>query len=224
MKRFEPWFRLVESVLIPPIAAWFTWRFEGLGQVPREGPVLVAANHISYFDPLAHGYFIEKAKRRPRFLAKIELYRNPFLRQVLNGASQIPVERGTGSRAPVEAALDALKEGKVVVVYPEATVTKNEDFSPMEGKTGIARLALASRVSVLPIAVWGSQRVWQRDGGRSLAFGRPIWVKAGTPLDFSEHEEHAEDPDVLRQVTDDVMAELGVLVENMRSRYPKRWT
>ena len=64
MKRVEPWFRVAETVLIPPIAAWFNWRFEGLEQVPAEGPVLVAANHISYFDPLAHGRFIEKAGRR----------------------------------------------------------------------------------------------------------------------------------------------------------------
>lgn len=223
MKRVEPWFRVAESVLIPPIAVWFRWRFEGLDQVPSEGPVLIAANHISYFDPLAHGYFIEKAGRRPRFLAKSELYRNPIVRTVLRGASQIPVRRGSGEHAPVESALAALRAGEVVMVYPESTVTKNEDFSPMEAKTGIARLSLAGRVPVLPVAVWGSQHVWQRDGRRSLRFGRPIWVKAGTPLDLSAHEEGAEDPTVLRTVTAKVMDELSVLVEDLRARYPKKW-
>lgn len=223
MKRVEPWFRVAESVLIPPIAVWFRWRFEGLDQVPSEGPVLIAANHISYFDPLAHGYFIEKAGRRPRFLAKSELYRNPIVRTVLRGASQIPVRRGSGEHAPVESALAALRAGEVVMVYPESTVTKNEDFSPMEAKTGIARLSLAGRVPVLPVAVWGSQHVWQRDGRRSLRFGRPIWVKAGTPLDLSAHEEGAEDPTVLRAVTAKVMDELSVLVEDLRARYPKKW-
>lgn len=223
MKRVEPWFRVAETVLIPPIAVWFRWRFEGLDQVPSEGPVLIAANHISYFDPLAHGYFIEKAGRRPRFLAKSELYRNPIVRTVLRGASQIPVRRGSGEHAPVESALAALRAEEVVMVYPESTVTKNEDLSPMEAKTGIARLSLAGRVPVLPLAVWGSQHVWQRDGRRSLRFGRPIWVKAGTPLDLSAHEEGAEDPTVLRTVTAKVMDELSVLVEDLRARYPKKW-
>lgn len=223
MKRGEPWFRFAETVLIPPIAVWFRWRFEGLEEVPAEGPVLVAANHISYFDPLAHGYFIEKAGRRPRFLAKTELYKNPLLRAVLRGASQIPVRRGSGEHAPVESALEALKADRVVVVYPESTVTRNADFSPMQGKTGIARLSLAARVPVLPIAVWGSQQVWQREGSRNLRFGRPIWVKAGTPLDLSAYEEGAEDPTVLRTATRKVMDELSVLVEDLRARYPKTW-
>jgi 1-acyl-sn-glycerol-3-phosphate acyltransferase len=224
MKKIEPWLRFAETVLIPPIAVGFNWRFEGLEQMPQEGPVPVAANHVSYFDPLAHGRFVEKAGRRPRFLAKIELYKNPLVRAVLQGASQIPVRRGSGDHAPVDEALRALEEGKVVVVYPESTVTTNEDFSPMEGKTGIARLALASRVPVLPVAVWGSQRVWQRSGARSLKFGRPIWLKAGTPIDFSAEEEGLEDRATLRRVTDRVTDELAVLVEDLRSRYPKRWS
>lgn len=222
MRRIEPWMRLAETVVLPPISLWFKWRFEGLSNVPTEGPALVAGNHISYFDPLAHGYFIEKAGRRPRFLAKTELYRNPFLRKVLNGARQIPVRRGSGDRAPVEAALGALKEGEVVVVYPESTVTRNEDFSPMHGKSGIARLALASGVPVIPLAVWGSQHVWPRSGTKSLKFRRPIWVKAGPPLDFSVYEEEPDHPEVLRKVTDLVMGELSLLVDDLRARYPKR--
>jgi 1-acyl-sn-glycerol-3-phosphate acyltransferase len=224
VKPFEPWTRFAESVLIPPLWAWFNWRFESLEHVPPEGPVLVACNHISYLDPLAHGYFLEKGKRRPRFLAKAELYRNPILRRVLRGAGQIPVHRGSGASAPVDAALRALNEGQVVVVYPEATVTQNEDFSPMQGKSGIARLALAGRVPVVPLATWGTQYVWPKEGVRSLRFGRPIWVKGGVPMDFSEHDDRADDPDVLRRVTDEVMAELSLLVEELRSRYPKRWS
>jgi 1-acyl-sn-glycerol-3-phosphate acyltransferase len=78
-------------------------------------------------------------------------------------------------------------------------------------------------VPVLPIAVWGSQRVWQREGARSLAFGRPIWVKAGAPLDFSEYEDERDNPQTLRKVTDAIMDELTRLVNDMRVRYPKRW-
>jgi 1-acyl-sn-glycerol-3-phosphate acyltransferase len=222
MRPAEPWMRLAETVTLPPIALWFRWRFEGLSHIPAQGPVLVACNHISYLDPLAHGYFVEKARRRPRFLAKVELYKNPILRAVLRGAKQIPVRRGSGERAPVEAALAALRAGEVVMVYPEATVTRNEDFSPMQGKTGIARLALASGVPVVPLAVWGTQRVWQR-GKRSLRFGRPIWVKAGPPMDFSVQGDSPARPEVLRTVTDEVMSEVSVLMDDLRVRYPKEW-
>lgn len=213
---------LAKGVLIPPIWLWFDWRFEGLGHIPPEGPALVACNHISYFDPLAHGYFLVRAGRRPRFLAKIELFRNPITGPVLRGARQIPVRRGSGDRAPVEFGTMALRRGEAVVVYPESTVTTRPDHSPMRGKTGIARLTLATGVPVIPLAVWGSAPVWQR-GSRNARFGRPIWVKAGPPLDFAEHEDRVEDATTLREVTDEVMAQLSVLVDDLRERYPKRW-
>jgi 1-acyl-sn-glycerol-3-phosphate acyltransferase len=223
VRRPEPWFRFAVWTLRPPLQLWFNWRFEGIEEIPREGPLLVACNHISYLDPLAHGLMMVKADRRPRFLAKKELYGNWLLRHVLEGAKQIPVERGTGSAAPVEAARQALRDGEAVMIYPESTVTRNADYTPMQGKTGIARLTLASEVPVLPIAVWGSHNVWQRDGARSMKFGRPIWVKAGVPVDFSEFEGQQDDPAVLRKVTDQVMDELTRLVADLRSRYPKRW-
>lgn len=223
MRRPEPWFRLAEFMLRPPAALWFNWRFEGIEHFPPEGPLLVAANHISYFDPLAHGFMLLKAGRRPRFLTKSELYGNPFMSRLLQGANQIRVDRGTGSSAPVEAALEALRKDEAVVIYPEGTITRNPDSTPMQAKSGIARIALTSEVPVLPVAVWGSQHVWQRDGARSLKFGRPIWVKAGPPIDFSEYEGRRDDPQALREVTDAIMDELTRLVTDLRTRYPKRW-
>jgi 1-acyl-sn-glycerol-3-phosphate acyltransferase len=202
---------------------WFNWRFEGMENIPAEGPLLVACNHISYLDPLAHGLMLVRAGRLPRFLAKKELYEEWLVRRALEGARHIPVERGSGSMAPVVAAVKALKEGEAVIVYPEATITKNPDWTPMHGKTGIARLALAAEVPVLPVALWGSQAVWQREGLRSVAFGRPLWLKAGVPLDFSEFEGRQDDHAVLRKVTDTVMEAIARLVADLRSRYPKRW-
>jgi 1-acyl-sn-glycerol-3-phosphate acyltransferase len=210
--------------VIPPLKLWFNWRFEGMEHIPAEGPALAACNHTSYFDPLAHAYMIHKARRRPRFLAKSELYDNWLLRQVLGGARQIPVYRGTGSRAPLEAAAKALESGEVVVIYPEGTVTRNPDRTPMEGKTGVARLTLTTAVPVVPIAVWGSHNVLQKGGEKGLTFGRPIWLQAGAPMDFSAYAHTAEDPVALRKVTDAIMAELSRLVADLRSRYPKRWS
>lgn len=219
----EFWFRSAEWSLLPPIKAWFNWRFEGLEHVPREGATLVACNHISYFDPLAHSYFVIKAHRKPRFLAKAELYENWLLKRVLVGAHQIKVVRGSGDRSPVDNAKKSLANGECVMIYPESTVTHSPDYSPMQGKTGIARLTLSTGVPVLPVAVWGSQHVWQRDGARSLKFGRPIWLKAGAPMDFSDYGEGAHDEATLHAVTDQIMAELTTLVDDLRSRYPKNW-
>jgi 1-acyl-sn-glycerol-3-phosphate acyltransferase len=224
VRRLEPWYQFAVWTLRPPVSFWFNWRFEGMEHVPSEGPLLVACNHISYFDPLAHGLMMVKAGRRPRYLAKKELYGNWLLRHVLDGAHQIPVERGSGSSAPIDSAKRALRNGEAVMIYPESTITRNPDFSPMQGKNGVARLTLASDVPVLPLAVWGSQNVWQRDGVKSVAFGRPIWVKAGAPLDFSRYDGAGEDPEVFRAVTDEVMDELARLVGDLRTRYPKRWS
>ena len=223
MRASEPWFHVAHWTMRPPITLWFNWRFEALEHLPRQGAVLVACNHISYFDPLAHGMMMVRAGRRPRFLAKKELYGNSFLRTVLLGAGQIPVERGTRSAAPLIAAREALEQGEAVLVYPEGTVTRNADFTPMQGKTGVARLTLVSGVPVLPIAVWGTHRIWQRSGPDDLRFGRPIWLQAGAPMDFSEHEGRPDDPATLRTVTDAVMAELARLVKDLRRRYPARW-
>jgi 1-acyl-sn-glycerol-3-phosphate acyltransferase len=84
-------------------------------------------------------------------------------------------------------------------------------------------LTLVTSVPVLPIAVWGSQHVWQRDGAKSLQFGRPIWLKAGRPLHFSEHGDDSG-PQTLRAVTRAIMDELTRLVMHLRSRYPARWS
>jgi len=219
----EPIYRLVETVLRPALGFWFDWRFEGTDDVSRSGPILVAGNHVSHFDPLAHGYFLNRCHRRARYLAKSELWHNPALRLILDGTGQIPVDRGSGRSAPVDAALRGLEAGRVVVVYPEATTTKNDDKLPMQGKTGVARIALRSGLPILPLAVWGTQHIFQRnEPGRGLTHHRPIWVAAGPSIDVSEHSGN-EEPAALRSVTARVMDELTRLVKEMRGRYPAGW-
>jgi len=221
----EPWYRAAELALVPPLQLWFNWRLEGLEEVPARGPVIVAGNHLSYMDPLAHGYFVVKAGRRPRFLAKQELFDARFVGTVLRGAHQISVQRGTGDRSPLEDARQAVDGGEVVVIYPEGTTTTtHEDFSPGRGKTGAVRLAMAAGVPILPVATWGGQFVWRRSGRQSLTFGRPIWVAAGEPFDPSERLVGEPDARKLRTLTDDLMGELDKLVADLRARYPTRWT
>ena len=86
------------------------------------------------------------------------------------------------------------------------------------------RLALATGAPILPVATWGGQYVWRSTGRGSLRFARPIWLRAGEPIDISARAGGEEDGAALRRVTDEVMDDLGTLVADMRTRYPKRWS
>jgi 1-acyl-sn-glycerol-3-phosphate acyltransferase len=118
---------------------------------------------------------------------------------------------------------EALRRGEVVAIYPEGTVTTRPDHLPMDGKTGTVRLSLATGVPVIPMASWGSQGVWQKSGKGSLRYGRPIWVKAGDPIDLSDRRGEATDRVALKDMTARVMDELTLLAQDLRDRYPSRW-
>lgn len=185
----------------------------------------MVCNHISYLDPLTNASAICRAGRRPRFLAKDDLFRIPVVGSAFRGARQIPVVRGTGdATATLRAAEDALASGEVVVIYPEGTVTSRPDHLPMRGKTGAVRLSLASGVPITPLASWGSQAVWQKAGKGSLRFGRPVWMRVGRAIDLSARAGEGDDPDVSRAMTDEMMAVLTTMVEDLRDAYPRRWT
>jgi 1-acyl-sn-glycerol-3-phosphate acyltransferase len=221
----EPWYVIARYALLPPLRLWFNWHFEGLESIPRQGPIIVAGNHLSYLDAFAHACFVDEAGRRPRFLAKQELFKNWFLRTVLLGAGQIPVRRGSGDQKPLELAARALEAGEVVVVYPEGTsVTENPDFSPARGKTGAVRLSLMTGVPILPVATWGGQYIWRKHARISPGFGRPLWLKAGEPFDPSAIPGSSDATGFVRDSTDRLMGDLARLVDDLRRRYPERWT
>lgn len=219
-RRREPVYHFVKNVLLPFLWTVFRWRFLGIEKIPRKGPAIIAANHISYFDPLCHAYMIVRAKRRPRFFAKSELWKNPFLRFILGNAGQIPVERGTGEAGPVEKAEEAIGRGEVVVIYPEATITTTDDLTPMRGKTGVARVALATGAPVFPVAVWGSQWVKPKHRRAVWKWRRLIMLNAGDPMTFPEHVGKQDDADVRREVTDRIVAELDRLVRELHKLHP----
>jgi 1-acyl-sn-glycerol-3-phosphate acyltransferase len=221
--RREPWFHAARWIVLPIARVYFAWRFEGLEKIPRTGPVLIACNHASYLDPVANAYAVVKARRRPRFLAKIELFRTPVIGWAMKGTHQIAVDRGTGDHRPLRYAEDALRAGEVVVIYPEGTVTTREDGLPMQGKNGLVRLSISTGVPITPMASWGSAPVWQKSGPGNLRPRRPVWVKVGDPIDLSAHAERIEDRDAMTELTEQVMGELTSLAVDLRDRYPARW-
>jgi 1-acyl-sn-glycerol-3-phosphate acyltransferase len=210
------------AVVLPPLRLWFRLHHEGLERIPSRGPAIVACNHISYLDPLTNGEAVHRAGRRPRFLAKSELFRIPVVGTVLRGAGQIPVWRGARDGASLDRAVSALAQGEAVVIYPEGTVTARPDGLPMEGRTGVARLALRTGAPVVPMASWGSQPVWQKSGRGSLRYGRPICTKVGEPITFEVEPDAG--PERWREITAHVIGAITALAVDLRDRYPRSWS
>ncbi|HYZ07644.1 MAG TPA: lysophospholipid acyltransferase family protein [Pseudonocardiaceae bacterium] len=193
-------------------------RFVGLEHVPAEGPGLLVCNHLSHFDPLYTGVFVHRRGRIPRFLAKASLWKVPVLGRALAGAQQIPVYRDSvDARQSLRAAEQALDEGKLVLIYPEGTLTHDPAHWPMRARTGIARLALARDVPVVPTAHWGTHRI---NDYRTRLF-RPlprkqVVVRAGEPVDLSAYRGRPVDNVLLREVTDLVMGRVRDLLGEVR--------
>ena len=143
--------------------------------------MILASNHTSYLDPLALAYLGLQRKRRTRFLAKEELFAKTGLGGILRGAHQIPVARGTaGAAGSLVAAEDALLAGECVAVFPEGTIST--DLDPMPAKTGTARLAAATGVTVLPVAIWGTHRVQTKGRRPTPHWGLPCVVVVGEAI------------------------------------------
>ncbi len=155
--------RLVANRLAFPYA-----RFDiaGTEHIPRRGPVLVAANHRSYFDAVAYALAIFEAGRRPRGLAKKEVIDVPVIGPLFRAFGVIRVDRETNegpSRAYAEAE-EALRIGELLVITPQGTIPRGEAFFDprLRGRTGVARLAAATGAPVVPLGVWGTEHVWPR--------------------------------------------------------------
>jgi 1-acyl-sn-glycerol-3-phosphate acyltransferase len=192
---------------MPFLRAWFGWRFDDLDRIPASGPALIACNHASYLDPLVNAYACVRAGRRPRFLAKDDLFRAFGIRWAVRGTRQIPVARGIGDQSPLRNAEAALRADQAVLIYPEGTVTRRADGLPMEGK----------------MVSWGSAPVWQKSGPGSLRPRRPVWVRVAPPFDVGARGISIDDHDGVRALTDELMAVLTAEVETLRAAYPAAW-
>ena len=219
-ERVEATYGLARTILKPWLASWFRWSIEGIENIPRSGPALVAFNHIAYLDPLASAYVIDKAKRIPRFLAKHELFDDKRIAWILRGAKQIPVRRGTAD-APMalDAALEAVTRGEVIVIFPEGTITRDPDLNPMEGKTGIARLAIESGAPVIPAALWGTANIWPKGYAKRWRPRQDICVRVGSSISFAGHR---NDPDEWHRVASEIMDEISLLLASIRPAVPDR--
>ncbi len=183
----EP-FDIIRTLTRPEFFPGVKFRIEGVEHVPRTGAVIIASNHRSYFDPLAIGLAIAKAGRNGRFMGKKEVFDAPIVGQFAKAMGAIRVDRGTGSDAPLKEAAKALDGGEVVVILPEGTIPRGEAFFDpiLKGKKGTARLAAMTGASIVPLGVWGTEKVWPRSSKvpSLLRFNDPheVILRFGPPL------------------------------------------
>lgn len=218
-RKVEPTYVLARAIIKPFIATWLRYDIEGLENIPSRGPAIVAFNHIAYLDAFASAYAVDKAGRRPRFLAKSELFADKRIAWILKGAGQIEVRRGTRD-APMalDHALAALDEGEVVVIFPEGTITTNPDLKPMAARSGAARLALESGAPLIPAALWGTQNIWGKGCRKHWWPPRQdVLARIGEPLHLEESD---SSPEAWRAVSARLMDEISVLVASLMPAVP----
>lgn len=220
-RRPLPWGYRLAVALLRPLLMLLTRRdWRGAENLPRTGGFVACPNHISHIDVFAFAHYMLDNGHEAYFLGKESLFRLPVVGAVVRGADQIPVYRETGRAADAyRAAVAAVEAGRCVGIYPEGTLTRDPDLWPMVGKTGAARVALATRCPVIPVAQWGAQDLLAPYSARLRLFPRKtMHVMAGPPVDLSDLYDLPRDHGVLAEATARIMAALTSLVEDLRGQ------
>jgi len=219
LERPRGWaFSLAVPIVKPTLLATTKRTWLGGENVPATGGCIVVFNHISHLDPLTAAHFLYDHGRLPRYLAKSGLFKNKALGNFLRSAGQIPVERlSRNAVGAYDAAVAAVRAGECVVVYPEGTLTRDPDLWPMRGKSGAARIALATGCPVIPVGQWGAHELLPPYTKTPHPVPRKhIRMLAGPPVPLADLVARARSPQVINEATDRIMAALVALVEELR--------
>lgn len=198
---------LIKAILKPIMSVVYRIEVTGYENVPKEGPAIIAANHLSFLD----SFFIPLVvkRRKMTYLAKADYFKSWKTAWFFRSVGQISCERegGKKSQESLDIALEVLGEGKLLGIYPEGT--RSPDGRLHRGRTGVARLALQAGAPVIPVGLVGTDLVQPRGRKWPRLTGRiRVQVKFGEPLDFSRHAGHEKDRFVLRSVTDEIVYEI----------------
>lgn len=221
-RRLGFWQRFAVCLVKPPLIALTGRDWRGWEHIPAEGGVILAVNHVSHADPFTTAHYVYDSGRWPQFLGKESVFRIPLAGRILHWCKQIPVHRGTADAVKaLDAAVDAVREGACVVIYPEGTITKEPGLWPMRGKTGVARLALATGAPVIPVATWGPEKIFDpRTKKVRLLPKVPVSLWAAPPVDLSKWAGAEPTGAVLNEMTDAVMLRLRDLLAEIRGEAP----
>ena len=206
----EPVFRSLEMLAKIAVAAAGTKiTYHDLGNIPQRGGAVAAINHTSYVDFLPAALAAHYRHRRMRFMIKEEMQQVKIINYLIRHTGTIPVNRSAGAQA-YAVAVERLRAGEFVGVYPEATISRS--FELKEFKSGAARMALDAGAPIVPIIVWGAQRIWTKDHPKNLGRSKvPITVRVGAPLCAQDSVERTNA--VLR-------ASMTALLDQAQQHYP----
>lgn len=202
----------------PPIVATAKLGFKALGlrfvlrgteHVPRTGGALLALNHISYVDFILGGLAAQPSRRLVRFMAKREIFDHPLAGPLMRSLHHISVDRADGI-ASYDEAIRYLQAGEVVGIFPEATISRS--FELKEFKSGAARMAAAAGVPLVPVVLWGTQRIKTKDHPQDLSRGKTIAISVGEPLRPTGRHPVSE--------TAELKARMGALLDETIRAYP----
>lgn len=215
----NPTWKFGAGLLIPLLKLISKEEWRGIENIPQSGAMIAISNHISYLDPLIFAHFLYGNGRAVRFLGKASLFKVPIVGWILRHAEQVPVDRevkGAGIIA-LPHAIAFLEAGHCLGVYPEGTLTREENLWPMKGKTGLARLAVMTKAPVIPCAQWGAAKILPPYSKYPKLWPRTrVIVVAGKPLDFSRWYGMEADYEAMVAATDYAMAAVTSLLEGVR--------
>ncbi len=184
---------------------------QGAEHVPASGGAVLACTHVSYLDFIFCGLAGLPSGRKTRFMAKEPIFRNRIAGPLMRGMRHIPVDRSAG-QASYQEAVAKLTDGEVVGVFPEATISQS--FTVKAIKSGAVRMAAEAGVPVIPMTVWGSQRLWTKGHPKNLTQRHvPILIRAGAPF----HPTPDDNPDTL---TKDLRERMSALLDQAQQDYP----
>jgi len=186
----------------------------GSENVPRTGGAVLASNHVSYLDFIFAGLGAHPSGRYVRFMAKDAIWRNPVAGPLMRGMKHIPVDRDAGADS-FRVALDAVRRGEVVGIFPEATISRS--FELKDFKSGAPRLAMDGRVPLIPTVLWGTQRMMTKGRPRDFSRGKAVTILVGTPIEVPP----GSDLDAMNIHLHEVMA---AMLEEAITTYPQRPT
>lgn len=214
-------YRFIATAVRPFLSLVGRKRWRGAENLPAEGGFIVASNHLCNLDPLTVAHMLYNNGAPPRIMAKAELWKAPVLGSVLRGSHMIPVERGTRTAADsLVAAERALEHGEAVLIFPEGTHSRDPEQWPMLGRTGVARLALATGAPVIPVAQWGASEVMPRHKPYFRPWAQPDFqVFAGPPVDLSDLLGRT-DREALTEATARIMRAITEQLAELRGETP----
>ncbi len=179
--------QVLSKLAIPELMPWLDLRFEGLDNLRIDGGLVLASNHRSYLDPMIVARAGADVSRPVRFMAKKEVTDAPVVGQLATALGAIRVDRGSGSDAPLAQSAAAIEAGEVVAVFPQGTIPRGMDFfdPTLKGRPGAVRLALQTGRPIVPVGIWGTERVWPRNASfpyiMNLAEPPTVTVRVGRP-------------------------------------------